>query len=222
MIANFLIIGRNESLCIKNIYDNIGDHFQHTNFYKKIFNLIYDINKDDLDKMNKLYSLYENYSKLNTIIDSNQDLDKQQLLTLSTACCTDYIKASYICNGGNNKNNNKFCEKLKAFKSKYEELYNKVDTNGFEISANFKKLTQCGNTNIVSTALVGTAVGLIPLLGVLYKFTPLGQYFNYKKRKLSQLCRNNNEEMDNIKLMDQESEHISYQQGGFNIKYHSV
>ncbi|KMZ98954.1 hypothetical protein PVNG_05666 [Plasmodium vivax North Korean] len=135
--------------------------------------LIYDIEKNDLYKMKILYSLYENYSKLNDIIENKFDEYKQSLSTLSTACCPEYNKASYICNDDNKEKNPKFCEKLRTFNSKYDILYQKVFAKGPPFSENFIKLSECHNNKIITSAVTGTVVGLIPLLGVLYKVSEL-------------------------------------------------
>ncbi|CAI7724230.1 PIR protein [Plasmodium vivax] len=160
---------------------------------------IYNIREDELIKMNLLYGLYENYRTVNDILSKNQYDKLDLLLKTSNKCCSDYAEANYWCNGGNNK----FCIQLGKFRTKYEELYNTVNGKDPEYSKNFIKLTQCDN-NTMSTALIGTTVGLIPLLVGVYKY------------------RSNDDETKNIMLMDQGSEHISSHQGTYNIKYHSV
>ncbi|GAB69938.1 hypothetical protein PCYB_006870, partial [Plasmodium cynomolgi strain B] len=142
------VLKHNINVCVDYFYNAIESQCESTIDNHLLPDLIYNIEEDLLNNIDKLYNLYAKYTKLNTIINSRSETNKHQLLSLSTKCCTDYIEASYICNPGNNKNNNKFCEKLTPFKSKYEELYDQVGTNGFEFSANFKKLTECGDTNI--------------------------------------------------------------------------
>ncbi|GAB69757.1 CYIR protein, partial [Plasmodium cynomolgi strain B] len=122
---------------------------------------------------------------------------------------------------------NKFCKQLKKFKTKYVELYNTLYGKSIECLNNFKRFSQCEKTNTMTTALIGTTVGLIPLLGGLYKvkeikFNPFRQLINSKKGKLTHDYRNNDDYIRNIILMDQESENISFKQGTYNIKYHSV
>ncbi|KNA01730.1 hypothetical protein PVNG_06211 [Plasmodium vivax North Korean] len=208
----------NESVCIDPIYNAIESQFTGTDHYAVDLDFIYDIKKDELDKMNILYRLYKIYTDINGILENADDMVKKKLSSLSTACCTDYLVANYMCNGDNdhNINHSQFCTQLKKFKEKYEELYKRADAHGPEYSKNFIKLTQCDN-NTVSTALIGTTVGLVPLL-----FTPLRQLINSKNGKFTQEHRNNDDEIRNIMLMDQGSEHISSQQGTYNIKYHSV
>ncbi|SCA59583.1 VIR protein [Plasmodium vivax] len=214
----------NESVCIDHINNAIESQFTGTDHYAVVLDFIYDIKKDELDKMNILYRLYKIYTDLDSIVDNADDMVKNKLSSLSTACCTDYLVANYMCNGGNGDNINpsQFCMQLQKFKTKYIGLYERVDRNGPEYSKNLIKLSECKNTNVMSTALIGTTVGLVPLLVGLYKFTPLRQLINSNKGKLTQEYRNNDDEMRNIMLMDQKSEQISSQQGRYNIKYHSL
>ncbi|SCA83697.1 VIR protein [Plasmodium vivax] len=181
---------------------------------------LYDIKEDELNKMNILFSLYENYSKLNAIKNTNPEQNKE-VSTLSTACCADYIKVSYLCNGEYKKNNLKFCDKLNTFISKHDALYTEVVARDPKYSDYFIKLEECPNNKIITTAVTGTVVGLIPLLGVLYKFTPMGQMFRPKTGILNNIS-NNDEEMIKMSLMEQENEPLKFQQGTYNIKYQSL
>ncbi|CAI7718641.1 PIR protein [Plasmodium vivax] len=214
---------KNETQCVHSIYNGLESQITGPDGFIIDLEFKDDINKDDLNKMNILYRLHKIYTDINGILENDSEDVKKTLSSLSTACCTDYLVANYMCNGGNgdDSNNSQFCIQLKKFKTTYEKLYNTVDGKGPEYSKNFIKLTQCNN-NIMSTALIGTTVGLVPLLVGLYKFTPIRQFINSKKGKLTQEYRNNDDEMTNAMLMDQQSEYIGSQQGTYNIKYHSV
>ncbi|KNA00991.1 hypothetical protein PVNG_03098 [Plasmodium vivax North Korean] len=173
--VNWYIHGKiNQNNVLSDFYNSIDSQNLLEDTYDVSNNPIYDIEKNDLYKLNILYSLYENYSKLNDIIKNKFEANKHSLSTLSTACCPDYIKASYMCNNDNKDNNPIFCEKLNIFKSKYEEeIYKKVNQKGSDFSNHFVKLEECSNTKIITTAVTGSIVGLIPLLGVLYKVNEL-------------------------------------------------
>ncbi|KMZ88774.1 hypothetical protein PVBG_06278 [Plasmodium vivax Brazil I] len=162
----------NGSHCIYYIYNGIDSQFTESNFFYSNSDNIYDIDKNELDKMNILYRLYENYSELKTIINATRQQDKRSLLPFSTECCTDYIQAKYICNDDDN-NESTFCQKLKSFESEYEKLYQEFDRKRSEFSDNLIKLSECPNNKIITTAVTGTVVGLIPLFGVLYKVSNL-------------------------------------------------
>ncbi|CAI7724276.1 Plasmodium vivax Vir protein, putative, partial [Plasmodium vivax] len=73
--------------CISYVYNGMDSHLESNDAYKSLNCILYNINKVELNKMNKLYNLYKNYSKLKTIIDSNWEENKQEILTLSTQCC---------------------------------------------------------------------------------------------------------------------------------------
>ncbi|KMZ88790.1 hypothetical protein PVBG_05702 [Plasmodium vivax Brazil I] len=209
---NFELDKVNKNICVKNFYDDMESHCDREINVLVTDDRVYNVKKDDLNKMNLLYGLYENYKKLDNILSTNQQGKSDLLSEYSNKFCSYYVEANYLCN----YEDNKFCTHLQNFKTKYEGLYDTVDGKDPEYSKNFIKLTQCHN-NTMSTALIGTTVGLIPLM-----FTPLRQLINSNKGKLTQEYRNNDDERRNIMLMDQGSEHISSQQGTYNIKYHSV
>ncbi|SCA60010.1 VIR protein [Plasmodium vivax] len=211
-----------ESFC--NVYNGIESQFTGRSENNLNLCVTYHIDKDELDKMNILYSLYDKYTDLDTILKKISKEHKQSLLTHSSACCIDYIKASYICNPDNNNNNinGKFCEKLKAFQSKYDKLYEEAAGKGSDYSKNFIRLSECGNNKIITTAVTGSIVGLIPLLGVLYKFTPMVQVLRSKMGILNNDISKNDEEMIKMSLMDQENEQIPFQKKTYNIKYQSL
>ncbi|CAG9484383.1 unnamed protein product [Plasmodium vivax] len=219
---NFELKKNNKKICVKDFYNAIESYCEDTIDKHLPVGVIYNIDKDQLNKIDKLYSLYSEYTKLNTIIQSLQENDKQKLLTLSTQCCTDYSDVSYICNDDNKINNHKFCEKLTDFERKYKDLYPKVDDKGSDFKEYFMKLEKCPNNKIITSSVIGSVVGIIPLFGVLYKFTPMGQVLRSKMGILNNDISNNAEETINVSLMEQENEPLKFRQGTYNIKYQSL
>ncbi|SCA60567.1 hypothetical protein PVC01_000083300 [Plasmodium vivax] len=221
---NFELKKHNKNICVDYIYNAIESQCGQTISMYLPVSVFYNIHEDHLYKIDKLYNLYANYNKLNTIINSTPLENKQELLKLSTKCCAHYNEVAYICkdDNKNNKDNIKFCAKLDIFKRNYEQLYTKLGDDESEISKNFIKLSECGNTNVISTAIFGSMVGLVPLMGVLYKFTPIGQMFGPKNRNITKGHRSNGDEMRNISLMDHESEQLRIHEGPYNIKYQSL
>ncbi|KNA02188.1 hypothetical protein PVNG_06063 [Plasmodium vivax North Korean] len=214
---------KNEDDSFCNVYNGIESQFTGPVEYIINLYLIYHIDSDELDKMNILYSLYDKYTDIDNILKNTSPVDKRSLLNLSTACCTDYIKAKYICNGDDNRNDNsKFCDELDSFRKKYENIYSRVNEKGPGISDYFIKLSECPNNKIITTAVTGSIIGLIPLLGVLYKFTPMGQVLRSKMGILNNDISNNDEETINMSLMEQENEPLRFKQGTYNIKYQSL
>ncbi|KMZ96479.1 hypothetical protein PVNG_05832 [Plasmodium vivax North Korean] len=169
---NFELKKHNQNTCVNEFHNGIESQCDNTISNVLPVGVIFNIREDHLYKIDKLYNLYSKYNKLNTIIESAPEKDKQEILTLSTQCCADYNDVSYICKDGN-ANSSIFCNKLNNFKTKYEELKNKVDRDKSEFSDCFKSLSECPNTKIISTAVTGSIIGLIPLLGVLYKVSEL-------------------------------------------------
>ncbi|KNA00892.1 hypothetical protein PVNG_05819 [Plasmodium vivax North Korean] len=158
-----------DSFCT--VYNALDSQITFNSLYDISVNFIYDINKDDFYKMNILYRLYKKYTDIDGILENADDMVKRTLLSYSTACCTDYLEAKYICNDGNDddSNNSQFCTQLKKFEKTYESLYDTEIGRNPEYMNYFKKLSECKNTNVTSTALIGTTVGLIPLMVGLYK-----------------------------------------------------
>ncbi|KMZ77188.1 hypothetical protein PVIIG_05704 [Plasmodium vivax India VII] len=179
-------------------------------------NLIYHINEDDLNRMKALYILHNNYSKLDTILNNSTSPKPELLLEPSDICSYTYSSAKYMCDDKYKE----YCKQLDKFKTKYEKLFITAKSKGKEFANNFKKITDYDNSNIISTTIIGSAVGLIPLLGILYKFTPMGQMFNSKKWNLSINHDNNIDEIRKTSLLDYENEQLNLKQEKYNIEYH--
>ncbi|KMZ89384.1 hypothetical protein PVBG_05980 [Plasmodium vivax Brazil I] len=162
---------QNEDDSVCDVYNYLENRITVGTCNYLLLKFIYDINKDDFYKMNILYRLYKNYTVLDTILENEGDIVNRTLLSHSTACCTDYLVANYMCNDGNDddSNNSPFCTQLRNFKTKYDLLYNRVIEKNPEYTKYFKKLSECKKTNTMSTALIGTTVGLVPLLVGIYK-----------------------------------------------------
>ncbi|KMZ88501.1 hypothetical protein PVBG_06162 [Plasmodium vivax Brazil I] len=156
----------NGTICATEFFDGLDHHCMQTlGLVSPPSTSIYNIREEDLKKMNLLYSLYENYKKLDNILNGQKPVNAGSLLGPSAQCCSDYAEANYLCNDENNK----FCAQLKKFKTKYDGLYNTQIAINPEYTNNFKNLSECKKTNVMSTALIGTTVGLVPLLVGLYK-----------------------------------------------------
>ncbi|SCA83574.1 VIR protein [Plasmodium vivax] len=207
-----------DNICVSTFYITLESHcsenFQHVLSSCEMYN----INKDELDKITILYNLHNKRNEINTIINSQRDLERSKLNELSSECSTKYKKGLAMCHNKDDK----FCELLENFKKKYEELYPTVETKGHDYSKYFKRLSGYENSNIISTAVTGSIVGLIPLMGILYKYTPMGQLLKPNKGKVTDGQIYNGNDKRNISLMDQESEESTFHQGTYNIKYQSA
>ncbi|SCA82088.1 Plasmodium vivax Vir protein, putative [Plasmodium vivax] len=208
-----------KNISVFNFYNELESHCSEELKYSFSTCEVYNINKDELDKMTILYNLHAKRNEILGIINSQENLEASMLLEPSTECFTKYTKGLAMCN---NKKNNKFCDLLEIFKNNYEELYPKVETKRQGYSKYLKSLSENENTNIISTSVIGSAVGLIPLFGILYKFTPVGQLFKSNKRVATDGKRYNDDDMKKISLMDHENEQLKFKQEAYNIKYQSV
>ncbi|KMZ83485.1 hypothetical protein PVBG_05602 [Plasmodium vivax Brazil I] len=157
----------NENVCVYRFYNELESHCESNCLNWSSECEMYNIKKDDLDKMRILYNLHYERSVIYDLIDSPSN--KQLLLEHSTKCLDQYRIAESMCKNKNNK----FCDLLKNFKNKYEELYPMVEKKGNDYSNYLKRLSGDENSKMISTAVIGSAVGLIPLVGILYKVSEL-------------------------------------------------
>ncbi|SCA60448.1 Plasmodium vivax Vir protein, putative [Plasmodium vivax] len=205
--------------CVSELYNHIESQCSDIfGFNVDSLDFLYDIKKEELHKMTLLFSLYETYIKLHYILNKTGEVDTSLLLSHSTNCYNEYTKALLICNGETNK----FCEKLKNFKSKYVELYTIVDNKGPNISKNFIRLEYNKDYKIILTSVLGTIFGVVLIFMIFYKFTPLRQLFKKNKRKLNEVHRNQGLEVKNMQLLDYENEETRFLPGRYDINYYSI
>ncbi|EDL42664.1 variable surface protein Vir30, putative [Plasmodium vivax] len=208
----------NETDCVSMFYDELEAHCAGDCLGSLSDFQMYNIKNDDLDKMKILYNLHYKRSEIRDLIDTASNKDAKLLLEPSTLCFNEYRIAASKCNNKDSK----FCKLLENFKNEYEKLYPVVETKSPEFLKNFKRLSGDENNKIISTAVTGSIVGLIPLVGILYKYTPMGQLLKPNKGKVMDGQIYNGKDMRNISLMDQENEPSTFQQGTYNIKYQSA
>ncbi|GAW79596.1 variable surface protein [Plasmodium gonderi] len=117
----------NDKLRKMDTTDEIRQKFcRHINNNKKNFdleenfknNIIYAIDKEDFDKMQLLYRLYDNYYK---IFGKNiNDTEKKNCSIYVSACYNDYKEGLQKCSNENTRDI-KLCDALKNFRDLYEE-----------------------------------------------------------------------------------------------------
>ncbi|CAG9474520.1 Plasmodium vivax Vir protein, putative [Plasmodium vivax] len=218
-LNNKLIESRiNETTCVNDFASLMEGYLWGPlpSYYSSDFS--YNIKSEDLTKMNALYNLYKNYSKLNSALEKKSCKPEDLKLNCSNDCFHEYKLLSYRCIGVQNK----FCNQLEIFKSDYEKLYQRVQAKGEDYSKFVKPLPEYDNSNIVSISLLGSGLGSISLFGFLYKFTKLGQIFKSNNRRLTKGYSNNDDELRKISSMNHENEPINFQEEKYNIKYYSA
>ncbi|KMZ95153.1 hypothetical protein PVMG_06091 [Plasmodium vivax Mauritania I] len=178
--------------CVIKFYENMKLHCKDTFPVDNSLNFIYDINEDDLKKMNILYKLHEQISKIHKILFRSSEEEPNSSLSLSKESLQYYRTYSPTCNG----NNSEFCKALQDFKDKYKQLYSIFQRRGEEYTKYYIKLPEVNN-NIILTPLLCT-------------FTPMGQIFRSKNKKFTKEYSNNYDDP------------ISLHQERYNIKYDSV
>ncbi|CAI7719075.1 hypothetical protein PVPAM_060008200 [Plasmodium vivax] len=194
-----------DQYCIHDFTHDMENHCMISLTVYDLSELVYDIKGDDFNKINILYNLYVNYDKLKNGLSTLSEENKSSLLPYSNECNKLYRKAETM----HNDQKTTFYEKLTKFTSEYKELYPEFEEKENKFSIYFKRLSDNPN-NIITTSVFGSLVGLIPFMGILYKFTPMGQFFRSKNKKFTEEYSNNDENQ------------ISIHQERYNIKYHSV
>ncbi|KMZ87232.1 hypothetical protein PVBG_04017 [Plasmodium vivax Brazil I] len=158
-----------ENCGVRYIYNGMDSYLFRNEVYSSLNCELCNINKVELHKMSILYNLHDKRNEIHDIINSQKNLEASKLHESSTECFTNYKKGLAMCN---NKDEN-FCKLLENFKTEYRKLYSMVETKGHDYSKYFQRLPGDENSNIISTAVTGTVVGLIPFFGVLYKVSEL-------------------------------------------------
>ncbi|KMZ79558.1 hypothetical protein PVIIG_00832 [Plasmodium vivax India VII] len=169
----------NQNTCVKVFYDDIENQCLYSFPLNSLLHFSYDINRDDIINLNILYDLYKIYNKINSIISSPSGNPDDLQLDCSDKCFDGYKLVRTKCIGLKNK----FCDQLNKFKQKYEALYPIVDNKGGKFSEHFKRLPEDNNISIITTSVLGSAVGLTSLYFLLHKVTYLSIKFFILYRK---------------------------------------
>ncbi|KMZ89811.1 hypothetical protein PVMG_06166 [Plasmodium vivax Mauritania I] len=159
----------NETTCVNNFASLMEGYLWGPlpSYYSSDF--AYNIKEEDLNKMNILYNLYKNYSKIQSALQNEPCKPEDLKLDCSNECFLEYKLHRSRCRGVQNK----FCKELETFKTNYENLYEKVEAKGKDCSKFFKRLPENENSNIISISLLGSGLGSISLFGILYKVKEL-------------------------------------------------
>ncbi|SCA60273.1 hypothetical protein PVT01_000082600 [Plasmodium vivax] len=157
----------NQKKCVQDFYDDIENHCIQSYQLDSLSDFSYDINNDDINNLNILYDLYKKYNKINGIITKQSEEPEKLKLYCCDNCFDGYKLIRSSCIGLQNK----FCDQLNKFKQKYEDLYTIVEGKGEIFSEHFKRLPEDNNISIITTSVLGSAVGLTSLYFLLHKVT---------------------------------------------------
>ncbi|SCA83782.1 hypothetical protein PVT01_000107800 [Plasmodium vivax] len=207
--------GINKTTCVNSFASLMDNYLWKALPFNYTSHFTHNIKEEDLNKMNVLHNLYNTYNKIHSALKKEPCTPEDLILDCSDTCFDEYKVFMSGCIGIKNK----FCDELEKFKKLYETLYRTVEDKGDQFSKYFKRLPEDQNINIISTTLLGSTIGLIPLIGILYKFTPLRQVFKPEKKKLPKSYSNNDEELRNISLSNHKYEQLTWNKERYNIKY---
>ncbi|VVA00080.1 PIR protein [Plasmodium vivax] len=111
----------NANICPINFYQHMIT-MDTENKLRKLRNYMYYIEDDDVNNMNVLYLLYNNYKEMNEIIDSDVPTEKT-FMTYAKNCVEKYKSLDIQCN----RKHTDFCDYLSAFKKKYDKINLNID-----------------------------------------------------------------------------------------------
>ncbi|CAI7724304.1 PIR protein [Plasmodium vivax] len=197
-----------KNISVKIFYQGMEGYVQDKLNYLLLTNdEIFDINKDELDKIHILFNLYTDYHK----IYSKGELicaPKNICLDFSNKCVQEYKKGIIKCQ---NKESD-FCKAIAKFKSTYGTLKeNNKSNNHFnskeliplpsyeQTSEEFLSLfNRRKNIAIATISIICSIFGTILILFYLYKFTPFGKWIPLNKKRSQGKRHIMNEELYNI------------------------
>ncbi|KMZ77229.1 hypothetical protein PVIIG_06315 [Plasmodium vivax India VII] len=109
-----------KNICVKEFYNNMESYVQDILKYGVLMDdEIFDINKDELDKIHILFNIYSNYQG---IINNGEIVCKNENICLDyyRKCFQEYKNGIIMCP----KYDTDFCKELEKFQEKYEKIKN--------------------------------------------------------------------------------------------------
>ncbi|CAI7724323.1 hypothetical protein PVPAM_000044800 [Plasmodium vivax] len=180
----------NKNTCVKNFYNYMENYiFDILEYGFFISDEIFDINKDELDKLHILFNLYSNYHQI--INEANIACNtKDTCLDYSKKCVLEYKKGIIQCPN----NISDFCKVIEQFKIKYDGLKSKpkssrhfstselISLPSHEEALNEYPSELNKKITIVTISILCSIFGIILILFYLYKFTPFGKWLPINKK----------------------------------------
>ncbi|SCA60157.1 Plasmodium vivax Vir protein, putative [Plasmodium vivax] len=221
----------NENICVKQFYDDMESYCENTFGYVVSTNVFYDMDQDELDKMNILYNLYYNYYKI--FKDDKIVCNEKSLCSQYTNHCLKYY-GDGIIKCPTEKTDN-FCRKLDQFRVKYEHLQKRTDisNNGYKPSdmeslpthdqalyLQGSALQNLKDIVIWAMYIMGPTVGLSLIFLYFYKYTTFGKWICAKRNKKKIMRDSINQETYFLQY-NLEDDIISCTKSPYNIRYHS-
>ncbi|CAG9485762.1 unnamed protein product [Plasmodium vivax] len=221
----------NENICVKQFYDDMESYCVKTFEFVVLLDVIYDLDKGELDKMNILYNLYYNYYKI--FKDDNIVCDGKSTCSQYTKNCLKYYGDGIIkCP---NRETDNFCRELDDFRDKYEQLRKRTDIskNGYKpsdmeslptrdqaIYLRGSALQNLKNIVIWALYIMGPTVGISLIFLYFYKYTTFGKWICAKRNKKKIMSDSINQETYFLQY-NLEDDNISCTKRPYNVSYHS-
>ncbi|SBS94355.1 PIR Superfamily Protein, partial [Plasmodium ovale curtisi] len=234
----------NSNVCANNFYQKLKDQNPTFDLENKI--KITNINDYNLTLMTEIYDLYISYNEISKIINGNSD-DFTKCLRYSKDCVQKYDDAIKKCP---QDRVSKFCNALKDFKRKYEQLKEDNSVDGCKIEE-LKPLISDKNLLMdsvvresgpedsvvpsgtpgdqgstagfgVVTGTISTILGILPISLILYKTTPFGSWISNRYLKKKNIHQIIEDEETYELLHTSGSHEINSENAGYNLSYNSL
>ncbi|SBT55804.1 PIR Superfamily Protein [Plasmodium ovale wallikeri] len=218
------------SICVNTFYNKIKANnegiFKNTSLEKKLYN----IEKNNLEKMRKLYDLYKIKSKISiAITEGAQPEESASCLSYAKECYKKYKEAVINCSEACSY----FYDLLTDFKNKYkEELTPFADSPS---SCNYKELFEFEDYRTLLREYesgpfknIITLPVLIPMCGVFLMFLYSNMFTPFRQRVLEKIKKTRNmlfdagERHNGSLLYTYDDDKNIFNEGEYNISYYTV
>ncbi|SBT56960.1 PIR Superfamily Protein [Plasmodium ovale wallikeri] len=216
-------------MCVKNFYQKIKEI--NENYFKIVTldNKLYNMKKNDLDNMRKLYDLYNIKEKVSASITEEMSTGKNaSCLGKTKECYRKYKEAIISCRDDCLY----FYSLIKEFKRKYKNDFSYYAKSTF--SCKSEELFELPNYGVVlkehegvQVIRNGTLSVLLPVLGVFLmlkfsnKFTPFRQYI-LEKIKRKNILFDEGERENELFSYTYDDDSSIFNDGEYNISYYNV
>ncbi|SBT84301.1 PIR protein, partial [Plasmodium ovale] len=234
----------NSNVCAKDFYEKLKNQNPQFDSENKIE--ITNISDDNLTPMTEIYNLYSSYNEINKIIIALIG-DFTQCSSYSKECVKKYDDAIKKCPEDNVSN---FCNALKDFKRKYEQL--KEDNSVDDCEIELLKELPSDETSLLNSAVPGsgpadavvpsdtsgdqrstagfgvvtgtisTILGILPISLIMYKTTPFGSWISNRYFKKKNIHQIIEDEENYELLHTSGSNEINSEYAGYKLSYNSL
>ncbi|CAI7722627.1 Plasmodium variant antigen protein Cir/Yir/Bir, putative [Plasmodium vivax] len=215
---------------LKSFYDQLREGDSDFDKHGVLRNRLKEIEEVNLEKMAKLYDLYKELNKIYEFLTSGDVEECTNCAQCAQNCINTYKNMLRYCRDQETK----YCKALGVFKEYYQNLIHNYDNymdceSAVRILPTYSDLigvqwTKGQNEDSKGSAnkmILYSLPASVSLFVVLYKFTPLRQWINFKKRTMGRNFNNINDIGPELLHRNSDFDHVNYDNNNYYIKYPS-